>query len=151
MQIQIIRQTTSSPENHASQSQSHIICFLATVSPHSRRQTSVVFVLPLRLRTVTCRPRPLCFNNNSLDPPMRGGGPDMRRCDSSSAANTMAGFSFDCLAGYTPPITFLLTINSLTNSHVCLRILLNHIRVSHYSLCELLLMPILFWSTFVLV
>lgn len=45
-------------------------------------------------KTLTCRHWPLCFNNNSLDPPKRSGGPDMRRCDSSGAANTIAGFFF---------------------------------------------------------
>lgn len=44
--------------------------------------------------------------NTSLDPPTRGGGPDMRRCDSSGTANIIAGFSFDCLAGCMPQRTF---------------------------------------------
>lgn len=34
----------------------------------------------------------------------------MRQCDSSSAANTIASFSFDCLAGYTTQIPFLLLL-----------------------------------------
>lgn len=86
------------------------MCDVHLVFPYTQRdrqdKCEPPFVLPLSSgmcsKTVTCRPRPLCFNNNSLDPPKRGGGPDMRRCDSSGAADTMAGFSFDCLAGCTP-------------------------------------------------
>lgn len=116
MQIQIIRETSLVPWK-SYQSQSLFLAFMCMCAPsfssHSKdwqdKQESS-FVPPLcpdmYSKTVTCRPRPLCFNNTSLDPPMRGGGPDMKRCDSSGAADTIAGFSFDCLAGYKPQRTF---------------------------------------------
>lgn len=116
--IKIIRQTSPSPENHTGVNLFfQPLCVRAPTfsSPthiqkewQDKRGSS--FVLPLcsdmYAKTVTCGPRPHCFNNTSLDPPMRGAGPDMRRCDSSGAANIIAGFSFDWLAGCVPQRTF---------------------------------------------
>lgn len=102
---QIIRRTTSPPGNHAGVSV-FALAFMSMCtyfSPlHSKKDETnkrcLLSRLFAHLKTVMGRPRPPRFNNNSLDPLMRGGGPDMRRCDSSGAADTIAGFSFDCLA-----------------------------------------------------